>query len=433
VLNYYDWASFFERWPLTERTRQHEWNFMGHVVNNGMAVKMPALWWRLTGSETSRTAAKNMLHQLDTYHGMVTGIFTGDECLAGKNPTQGTELCAVVEYMYSLECLLAVLGEPDFGDRLEKVTFNALPATFSSDMWAHQYDQQVNQVECSIKDRPWTTNGRESNLFGLEPNYGCCTANLSQGWPKFTTHLWMKSADGGLAATAWAPCVVQTQLQNIPVKIEVVTDYPFREEILVKVQVAAAAEFPLYLRIPGWAAHAEIRIDDEVWRPEPATFLELKRAWVGETLVKIKFPMIAKASRRYQNALAIERGPLVYALKIGAQWQQVNQDKPFREKPHADWEVYPTTPWNYALQMNAADVSQLKFELHPVGKMPFSPEGAPVSAKARAVKLADWKLENGSAGELPQSPVAAAGKTETVTLIPYGCTHLRVTEFPTTK
>ena len=121
---------------------------------------------------------------------MATGMFTGDECLAGRSPTQGTELCAVVEYAYSLETLLSIMGDPAFSDRLEKVIFNALPATFSADMWAHQYDQQLNQVECSIQEgRTWNTNGPDSNLFGLEPNYGCCTANLSQGWPKFAAHL----------------------------------------------------------------------------------------------------------------------------------------------------------------------------------------------------------------------------------------------------
>jgi hypothetical protein len=55
----------------------------------------------------------------------------------------------------------------------------------TDDMWVHQYDQQPNQVECSLHKEPWTTNGPESNLYGLEPRYGCCTANFSQGWPKF--------------------------------------------------------------------------------------------------------------------------------------------------------------------------------------------------------------------------------------------------------
>jgi len=123
-------------------------------------------------------------------------VFTGDECLAGTRPTHGTELCAVVELAFSLETLIWTLGDPVFADQLERVIFNALPATFTADMWAHQYDQQVNQVMCSAReDRIWNTNGPESNLFGLEPNYGCCTANFSQGWPKFAHHLWMRSGD----------------------------------------------------------------------------------------------------------------------------------------------------------------------------------------------------------------------------------------------
>ena len=101
-----------------------------------------------------------MIEKLERYHGMATGMFTGDECLAGRSPTQGSELCAVVEYAYSLETLLSIMGDPAFSDRLEKVIFNALPATFSADMWAHQIDQQLNQVECSIQEgRTWNTNG----------------------------------------------------------------------------------------------------------------------------------------------------------------------------------------------------------------------------------------------------------------------------------
>ena len=129
-----------------------------------------------------------MIAFLDRYHGQATGMFSGDECLAGRSPLQGTELCAVVEFMYSLEHAFSVFGDPFYGDRLERVAFNALPATLSPDMWSHQYVQQVNQAQCTINaDHQWSTNGPESNLFGLEPNFGCCTSNLHQGWPKFVS------------------------------------------------------------------------------------------------------------------------------------------------------------------------------------------------------------------------------------------------------
>ena len=145
----FDWPEFFRRWPLAAPTPRGRWNFAGHVVNNAMALKAPALWWRLTGDEADQDASYDLMDKLDRHHGMPTGVFTGDECLAGRNPTQGTELCAVVEQAFSLEVLLGLLGDPALADRLEQVIFNALPAAFSPDMWAHQYDQQANQVQCS--------------------------------------------------------------------------------------------------------------------------------------------------------------------------------------------------------------------------------------------------------------------------------------------
>jgi len=431
----FDWEDFFLRWPLKDPTQKGMWTFMGHVVNNAMAVKAPALWWRLTGDKKNQRMAWDMMEKLDEYHGQVTGMFTGDECFAGKDPSQGTELCAVVEYMFSLEVLMSVLGEARFGDRLERVAFNALPATFSPDMWAHQYDQQVNQAECSIHaDRNWTTNGAESNLYGLEPNFGCCTANFSQGWPKFASHLWMRTKSDGLAAVAYAPCEVETMVKDVPVRVEVVTEYPFREKILIKVQAGEPVRFPILVRIPAWAKKASIQINggNDI-HPESGTFHKLDREWSGLTEIKLELPMEALASRRYRNAIAVERGPLVYSLKLGEKWNRVNADKPFRELPHADWEVYPTGAWNYALDLNEETVKVLEFVEHPVGKMPFSPDGAPISVKVRGVQIEEWRLVNGSAGEMPISPVKASGKKIDLVLIPYGCTNIRITEFPTLK
>ena len=201
-----------------------------------------------------------MLDQLDRHHGQATGIFTCDEHLAGRSPSQGTELCTVVEAMYSLEVLAGITGDSRLGDRLEKLAFNALPATFKKDMTAHQYDQQCNQVICSAKgEHVYVNNGPDANLYGLEPNFGCCTANLHQGWPKFASHLWMKTPDGGLAVVAYAPCVVETKIQGKPVKLVVETEYPFRDEITIKVTVPEPMTFPLELRVPDWAEKTEDR------------------------------------------------------------------------------------------------------------------------------------------------------------------------------
>jgi DUF1680 family protein len=200
-----------------------------HGVNNAEAVKTGAIWSRISGSPCDRHAVLRMIAELDQYHGLPNGMFSCDEHLAGRNPSQGSELCSVVEYMFSLEQSLAILGYAALGDRLEKLAFNALPGAMTDDMWAHQYDQQPNQVECSLHKEPWTTNGPEANLYGLEPQFGCCTANFSQGWPKFATSLFMTTAEGGLVAAAYSPCEAHIRLRGTEVHMVEETEYPFRE------------------------------------------------------------------------------------------------------------------------------------------------------------------------------------------------------------
>ncbi|MFN7929234.1 MAG: hypothetical protein U0Y68_15065 [Blastocatellia bacterium] len=65
-----------------------------------------------------------------------------------------------------------------------------------------------------------------------------------------------------------------------------------------------------------------------------------------------------------------------------------------------------------------------------IGKMRFSADGAPLELKVKGRKLPEWKLVNGSAGPLPESPVQSNEPEETLTLIPYGAAKLRITVFP---
>ena len=420
----YDWSWHFADFAFTQK-QALRFPMKTHVVNNAMGVKTPALAYLLSATEEDRKAAFQALEMLDTYHGTAAGVFTGDEHLAGKDPSQGTELCAVVELMFSLEYLLHVFGAPELADRLERIAYNALPAAFSADMWAHQYDQQANQVLCTVDRRQWTNNGDSSNLFGLEPNFGCCTANLHQGWPKFVSSLWMDTPDGGLAGVAWAPCTVSAPAGGVAVEVEVETDYPFDEVVTISMRPSEPARFPLWLRIPAWAKGATVRVNCESAVPvEPGAFAVVEREWAAWNVVELILPMRVEAERRFHGAVTLKRGPLVYALKIGERWEKIAG-----EEPHADYAVHPTTPWNYGLAVDAA-APHAQVALKGVGKVIFAPETAPVELKMPGRRIPEWGLEQNSAGPLPESPAHSEEPLEELTLIPYGCAKLRIAEFP---
>ena len=429
----FDYAEYYNGKDITIPTaRRGKWTYEKHVVNTAMALKAYGLSWRLTRDKTEREFPLKMLEILDGYHGQVTGLFSGDECLSGPNPVQGTELCAVVESMYSLEHLISLTGHPAYGDRLERIAFNALPATFSPDMWTHQYDQQVNQVQCTINpDHMWSTNGPESNLFGLEPNYGCCTSNLHQGWPKFVAHLWMRTEREGIAAISYAPSMAKFAVGETPVVAATETDYPFRETVKVTITAEKAVRFPLMLRVPAWTQGATVQIGGDEESMKAGAFHRIEREWNGAVELTVRFPMKVKTTRRYHEAVAVERGPLVYSLKIGENWTRVNADKPHRELPHGDFEIRPTTPWNYGLIVDEdKPETSISFSEQPVGEKPFSAEGAGVVAKAKGKRLSDWKLKYGWADDVPTGIQTSSVPVEDITLIPYGCARLRVTEFP---
>ena len=437
----YDWIAQYADFKYKERiTRDYikleeggglkDLALATHGVNNGQAIKTGPVWSVFSGSETDRKAVLQMIAELDRYHGLPNGMFSCDEHLAGPNPSQGSELCTVVEYMFSLEQSLAILGDPALGDRLERLAFNALPGTLTDDMWAHQYNQEPNQVECSLHARPWTTDGPESNLFGLEPNFGCCTANFNQGWPKFAASLFMLSHDDGLVAAAYAPCEVRTMVRGTQVHLVEETNYPFRGAVHLTVNPTAPLAFPLLLRIPHWAAGTKIRVNGQL-QPEPAagSFARIERTWKTGDRVEVEFPLEPRVSRWFHDSVAVERGPLIFSYGIGEDWLKL-RDRGMT----ADWQIYPTTQWNYALALDPASpahgIAVVETEMKD---LPFSAKNTPVKLEVKGHKLPQWRAVDGVADPVPESPVTSDQPQETITLIPYAAAKLRITAFPETK
>ena len=394
-----------------------------HGVNNAMGLKASPVWSLVSGDAADRDAVHHQLTMLDEWHGQPTGMFSADEHLAGREPSQGVETCTVVETLYSLELALAITGDPAIADRIERIAYNALPAAFTDDMWSHQYDQQPNQVACTRSKGPWTTNGPEANLFGLDPHFGCCTANFHQGWPKLGASLWMACADGGLAAMLYAPCEVATTVGGVPVRIAQTTDYPFRHTVSIRVDPARAAAFPIKLRVPGWARAATISVNGHT-QPAvaPGGFATITRTWHAGDRIELAFAALPHIVEGYRRALSIADGPLLFALPIDEQWRKWRQ-----RGLSADWEVVPQGPWAFALAPDA----MLRRIDRPVPPVPFTRHAPAVTIVTQVKAVHGWTLIDGAAAPVPAQP--ATGAVQQVTLIPYAAAKLRLTAFANTS
>ena len=382
------------------------WSYDTHGVNISMALKSSELYKEVSGIDDG-FRAKDMLDILDKYHGTAYGHFSSDECLAGKNPYQGAELCGVVEAMYSYEILFKLTNDTYYLDRLEALAFNALPATCLDDMWAHQYDQQVNQIASKPLEGKlmFKTNGCESNVFGLEPHFGCCTANFGQGWPLFSLSAFSK-IKGGVQVNI----PLGAKVKGDDFELEIQSEYPFRKEIKLK----ANKNIKVKLRIPSSVeVNKNYKVKDN--------FITLYLKEDKERIIEFKYE--PKLNKRDDDNYVLTYGPLLFSLPIDyrSETKEYIRNNVERKYPYCDYYFIPTSEYKYAFNSNEFKVIENDFI------RPFDRENPPLLIESEFIKV-DIRNRRGYEYVLSTKPTKVLNKTKVIKMKPYGATYLRMTE-----
>ncbi|KAJ7754451.1 hypothetical protein B0H16DRAFT_1542388 [Mycena metata] len=426
-----------------------------HGVNTGEALKSEALAFRFTGDPTDKQNTFDRLDMLYKYHGRASGTFSADEHYAGLNPSRGTELCAVVEQIFSLALIYQTFGNNSVADRAEKIAYNALPAGILHDWSAHQYDQQVNQIWAQVIDPPpWGDNGPNSNVFGFEPNYPCCTVNHPQAYPKFWSHSFFADPSSNAVIHAFlGPFSFTSTLANANhVQVSVDTLYPFGGALTYT--ISATKPFSFKIRVPTFAqnnAASTISINGAraTALTTDAMSLHTVNVNAGKTVLNVNLHQPLEVEVRTGGAVAITRGALNFAVEInynetvapGLRSAQALGDvvvlypnapasyiTPFDNHTH-DNTLLPTSNWSLAIDPSTIVVSDKSATTKAIPYYAWAPGSSPVTMTATAC-LIEWGLTLGTASAPPVSPNTCIGNHFQVNLVPFGAAKLRLGEIP---
>ena len=290
----------------------------------------------------------------------------------------------------------------------------------------------------------WYSDGNDAYVYGLVSNYACCTATFTTGWNKAASHALHEVPGGGVAVSLLAP--VKGTFASTGTTVSVDTEYPFGDDVAITVTGPAIAGMPLYVRIPSWATNASIIVNGGAPVPVGSangTLYKLTLAdnGVGAASVVLQTnPAIRLSGPWYNGAVAVHRGALLYTLQlqevsvVTRTYSNVSQDF------NVTLPVAPSTPWNLALVTDPSQADQSAFfsfeRTGPVPYPPFSSQDTPFTITAKARQVPSWGVVQGQPDAPPASPVNCAtvkggcGNEITVTLVPFGATHIRLTELP---
>jgi DUF1680 family protein len=416
----------------------------GHAVCAYELIRLPALFYLATGDRRYLQASLNAFRWIDKNHMLPYGVSSGEEHFSGIGAFRLTETCDVTADIWSMIWLYRIAGQQTWGDRIEQAFFNAAPAPIARDFQTMCYYQSPNRIlgESLPGEQPKSP-GRGCMRFTRlgYPHILCCVGAVNRIVPSYITHMWMATGDGGLAATLYGPCSVSAVVgAKIPVKLTCETAYPFEETIQVTVDPEQAATFPLYFRVPSWCAGGKIAVNGASLdaTPDVKGFVHLARQWVKGDKVTLTFPMSVRLERGFETEYpastrnyfdfksdvvfqrrrlpyeSVHYGPLLMSLAI--------PDK------------NPNTPmsgarWQYALANDAGRKgADIRIERKPMPAKWDWPLDAPLALHVPARSF-DWRPTETQA--LP-GEVVKGDATDTIRLIPYGCTKFRISMFPVT-
>ncbi len=277
-----------------------------------------------TGDEGLWEALES-LHDSVTLHRMyVTGGigpsernegFTADYDLPNEDAYQ--ETCASAGMVLWNYRMLKLTGDARYADTMELSLYNALAAGVSL----------TGDTFCYVT--PLASRGD----FKRDPWFGvpCCPTTIARFVPALGRYIYSESPDG-LWVNLFIAGQVNANVAGKKVTLRQSGNYPWDGKIKFTVGVEAPQDFAIRVRVPGWAAGADFRVNGEKFSPHVVNgYAEIRRSWSNGDTIDLTLPMDIQRLEANPQVLydhgktALRRGPLFYCLEQADQEAPVEQ------------------------------------------------------------------------------------------------------------
>lgn len=433
-----------------------------HGVTYLETVKQGAILSLFTGKKKHLDYTRKAINKIRKYHLLADGVPSSTEHLRGTTALDAHETCDIADFIWTMGWYLMATGESCAADEMELAVFNAFPGAVTKDFRQLQYFSCPNQVilgknsnhaECAF--------GEKWMCYSPKPGTECCTGEVNRILPAYLSRLWMTN-QGNPVAACYGPSSFTFTAEGREIQIEEETHYPFSEEIVFTIRTPKTVRFGLTLRIPGWCRNPKLAINGQAskLKLKSGSFFTLEREFASGDQITLTLPMEIRITESSDGGIAVLRGPLLFALPVGEK-RTVNKEDKFQTKDFPAYEMSPSTPWQYALEIQGKNLKEeVKVNYRQKSVDVWNEPQLTLSLQARRIsgwdiirkkrittkvgKLVDpaqniWKSfdEERTGHFLFTPPISQAyGKgvkklgKETIELVPYGNTLLRLTFFP---
>lgn len=271
----------------------------------GLLTAVRDQWRAAVARRTYVTGGQGSRHQDEAF---------GDDWVLPPDRAYSETCAGIGSVMLAWRLLLAHgpdAADAAYADLIERTLFNVVATSPSADGRRFFYTNTLHRrVRGTVPDPDRASIRAAASLRAPWFEVSCCPTNVARTLASLGAYV-ATTDDDGLQLHQYASGTVGP--------VTVATAYPDDGEI--RVTVDRAGPLSLSLRVPGWAVEGATLTVDGATRPVGPGYVTERRAWRAGDEVVLRLPMAPRFTwpdarvDAVRGCVAVERGPLVYAVE----------------------------------------------------------------------------------------------------------------------